>query len=143
MVICICGKEINAAPTIARLRCTSCKTWIDISINQTSKFQAIELPAIEPTKSHAEHWALLHRYALKSNEWNRETAILWFQAWQSRIPKANCKCLQHWRQLCKANSPDFSSADAFFIWTVDRHNEVNAKLGKPLMTHAEALALYQ
>lgn len=52
-----------------------------------------------------------------------------------------CQCGQHWREILAA-APALPAADQF-AWSVARHNDVNARLGKPLLTLEEARAIYQ
>lgn len=80
------------------------------------------------------HWDELHRQAEPTPEW--------FSGWQARIPNINCDCRRHWRELVAAKPPDFSSREAFFAWTVEAHNAVNERLGKPLVTLEEARRLH-
>lgn len=39
-------------------------------------------------------------------------------------------------------SPSLDTREDLFRWTVDVHNEVNKKLGKPRFTEAESIAFY-
>lgn len=79
-------------------------------------------------------WAELHDcFGLSAEEWTDTEARLRYARWHRRIPRG-CSCVTHWRELTRSHKPDFSSRASFYAWGVDRHNEVNAKLGKPLWT---------
>lgn len=59
------------------------------------------------------------------------------------LPCADCK--SHFAALLQQNPPERAAArgkDAFARWTVDAHNSVNARLGKPIVSYADALRLY-
>lgn len=58
----------------------------------------------------------------------------------TRIPCGSCQ--KHWRQVMTESPPDLSSAEAFFVWSVDAHNAVNRHLGKPLFSLADARIKY-
>jgi hypothetical protein len=80
-------------------------------------------------------WAELHRRALAfTGDVDAERA--WMDGFTRRLPCGECR--RHWKQLLEATSPDYSSADAYFAWTVEAHNQVNRQLGKSQMTVAEA-----
>lgn len=88
-------------------------------------------------------WGELHRYALlRWNNWSEDEARKWFEQWQLRLPITGCGCRKHWRELLRTNPPDFSSAKAFFAWTVWAHNTVNEKLKKPTVTVEEAMQIW-
>jgi Erv1 / Alr family len=73
--------------------------------------------------------------------WNADSAKSFYETWYASIP-GMCGCADHWKAIIAKHPPDFTSPAAFFAWTVDRHNDVNARLGKPIMSHEEARALY-
>lgn len=110
------------------------------------------LPKRPPPKSTdqwlSEHgpelWAQLHRWALAfdpSYMLAEPKAMGWLSSFANRLPCG--KCRRHWREIVKAAPPTFDSADALFAWTVDRHNEVNAKLGKAAVTLQRAREMYR
>lgn len=45
-------------------------------------------------------------------------------------------CAAHWQQMLAKSPPPVHSRDELSRWCVDRHNEVNARLGKPLRDYA-------
>lgn len=74
-------------------------------------------------------WRALHEFA---RTWKGDitAAQEHFAALDAALPCGECR--QHWRALLAAHPPDLQSAAAFHRWTVDRHNDVNTRLGKPL-----------
>lgn len=82
-------------------------------------------------------WAELHRWALTADLAN---VTDWLKAFAMRLPCGTCR--QHWREMLNRTPPHLSSNDALFAWTVERHSEVSAKLGKPTLTIDEARALW-
>lgn len=76
-------------------------------------------------------WASLHRRAL--NVTGPDDA--WLAAFANRLPCGACRI--HWQAAVKANPPDWNQ---YFAWTVQRHNEISARLGKPLYTVEAAYA---
>ena len=55
-----------------------------------------------------------------------------------QIPCGDCR--RHWQALLQQRPPEFS--EGWFAWTVWLHNEINARLNKPLMTVEEAQAIW-
>ena len=89
----------------------------------------------KPNPKGAKHWADLHSY--------RGTDVAGFyKNWKRGIPK-NCDCTAAWRELTKRNPPPLHEAEAFWRWGVDRHNDVNTKLGKPHLHLDEAYAIFR
>lgn len=79
----------------------------------------------------ASEWEALHRRALAYA--GDETAeIVWLNRMAKRLPCGSCRA--HWQALVAKHPPDLSSADAYWRWTVDRHNDVSQRLGKPSFT---------
>jgi len=99
-------------------------------------------PRIDAPSRQADHWRELHNYPLVLVSWNAATCEAWYRDWERRIPNINCDCRRHWKELVEKNSPDFGSPLAFFVWGVDRHNDVNRRLGKPEVSIDEACRLY-
>ena len=85
-------------------------------------------------------WESLHKRALivKSND------MAFLNNFSKHIPRFNktCKCTDHWLQTVKKYPPRFGKADEYFEWTVFIHNEVNTRLGKPIMSVTDAKTLY-
>ena len=76
-------------------------------------------------------WLELHSYA-QAGEWDASKAKAWYMAWRKRIPSFGCKCKEHWGDIENKLPPDYSSEEAFFLWSVEAHNAVNKKLNKPI-----------
>lgn len=53
----------------------------------------------------------------------------WYAEWLKTIPSFGCGCRMEWDMLTQQHPPDF---DNFAQWAIDRHNDVNKKLGKPV-----------
>lgn len=79
-------------------------------------------------------WAKLHRRGLERE--GCEDAV-WLAAFTREVPCGACKV--HWSGMLKATPPDWSR---YFAWTVERHNEVNRRLGKPEVSEAAARSLW-
>jgi hypothetical protein len=56
----------------------------------------------------------------------------------NRLPCSTCR--PHWLAFLEKVPPDFGPR--YFSWTVLAHNEVNVRLGKPMMPLAEALEIW-
>jgi glycosyltransferase involved in cell wall biosynthesis len=84
-------------------------------------------------------WFHLHRYRGNDPEW--------LERWERTIPRY-CKCEEGYRQIKERTPPRFDTPDDFFRWTIDVHNEVNAKLDNerkryPQVSISEALRLWR
>ena len=84
-------------------------------------------------------WFHLHRHRGNDPEW--------LERWERTIPRY-CKCEEGYREIKERMPPRFESPEAFFNWTVDVHNEVNAKLDNerkryPQVGMNEALRLWR
>lgn len=77
-----------------------------------------------PRTTRPNPWAVLHRRALAFR-----VTTQWLREWERTIPCGECK--EEWKRLKGANP--FRAADQF-AWSVEAHNAVNAKLGKPPVT---------
>lgn len=51
-------------------------------------------------------------------------------------------CRQHFADMLKKYPIDLTSRDTLTRWLVDRHNQVNQRLGKPIMSYDQAVAMY-
>lgn len=78
-------------------------------------------------------WAELHHRALHNPAGVDDS--VWLAAFSRTLPCGDCSL--HWLQMMGRTPPDWAN---YFAWTVARHNEVNARLKKPLPTIEEALA---
>lgn len=84
-------------------------------------------------------WKDLHNYA-KTWNGNVEEQSKFLETVKGRIPCGECKTF--WVAHNHTHPAPTESADAFFAWTVEVHNKVNAKLNKPTIDLAEAANLY-
>lgn len=85
-------------------------------------------------------WAELHLYALNKRP-SSAIRYLWLETFTASLPCGGCR--KHWRALVKERPlPALATPEEFFAWTVDRHNDVNDKLGYPIITLDAALALW-
>lgn len=87
------------------------------------------------------HWNKLHRYRL--DPWDSQQAKEFYIGWQKSIPNYGCSCSSDWATLEKKHPPVFDTYDEFFYWGVDRHNDVNKRLGKLQMDHASAYEMHR
>lgn len=83
-------------------------------------------------------WAELHARAFNAADLSSERE--WLEKFAQRVPCGECR--RHWRELVKLHPPDLSSPDAYFAWTVARHNDVSRRLGKPEWTVEQVRAHY-
>ncbi len=51
------------------------------------------------------------------------------------------ECRAHWKEMLEQSPPGeaLKNREKLFKWTVDRHNEVNVRLKKPLLTYGQAM----
>lgn len=81
-------------------------------------------------ESGPEIWFSLHTYT-QDGVWDAGEAERWYRnVWLPTVPNYGCRCRKHWGKIASRNPPDFSTEEAFFLWGVGRHNDVNRKLGK-------------
>lgn len=80
-------------------------------------------------------WAELHGWALYGDI---DRPLLWLAEFTERVGRGVCGT--DWKDWMLANPPNIASRDTLFEWTWRAHEAVNAKLGKPSMTLADALA---
>jgi hypothetical protein len=86
-------------------------------------------------------WIELHtRAAGRRGEIDVRAELAWLVGWSRRVPCGDCKA--HWFTWWDGRPADFATPSRYFAWTVESHNAVNALLGKPRMTLADALRLY-
>jgi hypothetical protein len=74
-------------------------------------------------------WQALHERARSHYGDDAE----WLAQFEKRIPCGSCR--KHWQEMMGLTP---QNPDDYFSWTVDRHNEINAKLGKPTLTLDQA-----
>lgn len=88
-------------------------------------------------------WMTIHITALGYSQTptyaEKRAAKEFFEGLQFLLPCSICR--EHYAEHIKAKpiSPFLDSRADLFKWTVELHNTVNEKLGKPKLTEAEAL----
>jgi hypothetical protein len=97
-----------------------------------------ELAAIA-NRSYHELWADIHSRPKAMRDPAEEMKYL-RESVAARLPCGECKT--EWLAALKRTPPDLSSPEAYFAWTVARHNEVNVRKGKPVVSLDEARCLY-
>jgi predicted O-methyltransferase YrrM len=92
------------------------------------------------------HWPPLHQYPSNhAADWCEVDARVFYDEWCLGIPTYDCSCAANWAEYTKSSPPDFSSADAFFNWSVEAHNYVSVNHAQPRklpMAVADARKLY-
>lgn len=85
-------------------------------------------------------WRELHLYALTERPTQMDR-VAWLANFANSLPCGECK--RDWKVLTRQHPlRQNASDDEFFRWTVDRHNDVNDKLGKPILDYETARAIY-
>ncbi len=75
-------------------------------------------------------WAELHKRALN---WTGESDADWLSLFRQRVPCGECR--RHWDSMLIKTPPDWPN---YWLWTIERHNEVNLRLFKREFTPEEA-----
>jgi hypothetical protein len=76
-------------------------------------------------------WAELHSRPA-AYQGDQAAELAWLDTFAGRVPCGECR--RHWREMVAKIPPDLSAAAAYWQWTVDAHNAVNVRLGKPMWT---------
>lgn len=101
-------------------------------MEQVRHFKAIYKSSYVSETNKTATWDELHRRALII----REDDTLWLMAdFTPRVAHINCACRVNWSVWIKDNKPNWTN---YFEWTVNAHNAVNIKLGKPIWTTEDA-----
>ncbi len=79
-------------------------------------------------------WEEIHRRAVAKDGQDDSS---WVEEIRRRVPCGECR--RHWDGMMSRTPPDWAN---YFAWTVDRHNEVNARLGKPAVSIDAARQLW-
>ncbi len=92
-------------------------------------------------------WDVMHRYAIdRWMDWSAADAAGFYARWLPTIPSFGCECQSNWAAYTADHPPDFSSARAFFAWSIAAHNHVSAEHAVPrkrFMPLMEAEGLYR
>lgn len=134
-----CGKVYpDTLQQPIRCYCGS-KNETNIVVSKKATIQNIETKSLPSFNMYHKLWEELHTLQWKSYEETKE----WFKHWCIRLPCGECKA--HWLKLIAEFSPDeaFKNSDDYFKWTVDAHNKVNERLGKPIISLEEAKRLWK
>ncbi len=89
-----------------------------------------------------EHWLSIHSYPFSVPNWHAPDARYYYREWLKGIPSYGCSCKESWKKLTTKYPPIFRDRYLFFFWTVDRHNDVNMKLKKPIANYVSAVQQY-
>lgn len=93
----------------------------------------LELAKLEQLASQGRFaWTKKHQYLGSDPQWH--------ELWEMLIPSGyGCPCMQDYTNYKQANPPDFTTDYAYFVWGVNLHRWVCAKLEKPELTLEQAL----
>jgi len=94
---------------------------------------------INPVKFGPYFWGVLHLVCMGHVE---PTALKTFiELYPSILPCPGCS--EHFSQVLKENPfPDSEDGNVLFNWSVDVHNIVNERIGKPKVSFEDALAIW-
>ncbi|HEX8342849.1 MAG TPA: ERV1/ALR-related protein [Tepidisphaeraceae bacterium] len=95
--------------------------------------------AANPDERFHRLWASIHRRPA-AYDGNAEGELAWVQVIDQQLPCGECR--RHWRAMLTSLPPDLSSREAYFATTVEWHNTINRRLGKPVMTLDDARAVW-
>jgi FAD-linked sulfhydryl oxidase len=83
-------------------------------------------------------WRCLHAFAycfpVEATESEQRRAEAWLEWFAEAVDEASagmCGCSRHWRDIVAKYPPNLRGGVEFFEWTVEVHNLVNERLGKP------------
>jgi len=76
-------------------------------------------------------WREIHTQDAPSEEWWLGIVL--------KVRRMSCQCDQFLKSYLPTNPPRY---DDWFAWTVELHNDVNAKLGKPQVALQEAREIW-
>lgn len=97
----------------------------------TRYFKAVFVPSTPlPTRGSAT-WTELHTYQPKGIPFDDQ----FIEDFSRRVTESGCSCQSHWRVWLRVHPVRW---DDFFVWTVEAHNAVNARLGKRQLPLDEA-----
>lgn len=91
---------------------------------------SISIPHAKPST-----WTELH---LRAMHYKGGDDHIWLNFFGLRIV-GKCDCKKNWREELTKLPPDFNN---YFAWSVEAHNLVNKRLGKPILTLEEAQGIW-
>lgn len=88
-------------------------------------------------------WRTVHFVALGFDEDHRDAYVAFYRSLVHAIPCSACST--HYAEMLKLDPVEqhVQDADALFAWTVEIHNAVNERLGKPTWTVDQAKEFYK
>lgn len=82
-----------------------------------------------------------HHYVMRNKRWASYEDFRWFnQCFASTLLCAPCR--QHFLPMVERHPPATLACDSLVDWSVDLHNQVNKRLGKPAFDQAAARTVY-
>lgn len=94
---------------------------------------------MKPEKWGPYYWGALHLAALGCPD--AQVLRTFIECYKTVLPCLSCRA--HFTQVLDENPvPDSPDPMAIFKWSVDVHNIVNVRLGKPVIEYEEALAIW-
>jgi len=84
----------------------------------------------------------LGRYAWRQLHSKAEPDLQWFKRWMTLIP-GGCSCRNDASFALAQCPPRFDNPEDWFAWTIEFHNLVNTKLGKPTVSLDRARMLWR
>lgn len=142
MLECNCGLRLPVK--VFPFYCACGTQWLDRqNVAPCKSPRPMRLPG-DPLPRRHSHWPELHLYpANHTRGWRPAAAKTFYDNWCTGIPSYNCSCAANWKSYTATNLPDFSSAKAFFEWSVTSHNYVSQHhANKPTISTIEAAGLY-
>lgn len=130
---------------------TKCNEFLSGSINYSDPLAScsihvwnqIELDGVRvttvsaPTFPNASTWKELHERGM--TYFGQDDSEWLLKDFTRRIQGLGCACRQHWSEIIKTNPPRYND---YFAWTVEAHNTINQRLGKPIVTLEAAKGLW-
>jgi ADP-heptose:LPS heptosyltransferase len=121
---------IDAPPKFPPSIDDALKAWLDAHPRQRDLRMRSGDPAWEGRGP--KMWNDLHRRPYMVEALDPAAESRWMQAFSSFVPCGECR--RHWEELIRRTPPNYSSRSSYFAWTVGAHNNVNMRLGKPIVT---------
>lgn len=118
------------------------KKKVGIIFKNTSAKNVAQMSRMDPKIWGPPLWKLMRRftfeYSANPTPEERRVAERFFTV--DVFPHMYCdSCQMHWRQLMQKHPPDTRSAETLTHWFVDRKNDVNERLGQPVMKYEDVV----